>query len=127
MPKKKVKSVKKKKEALTKAVLSPREQEVVRLVSLGLSVGETASVLKLAPSTIDNHRQRAMVKLGVDKATLLTRMAIKLRITSLKDRSPRSGEVDAGTVHGTCSTTEVLKQETKYDPWPAAVCLKGQV
>jgi len=83
MPKKKVK---KKKEALTKAVLSPREQEVVRLVSLGLSVGETASVLKLAPSTIDNHKQRSMVKLGVDKAVLLTRMALKLKITSLKDQ-----------------------------------------
>ena len=80
MPKKKV-ALKK-----TKVVLSPREQEVVRLVSLGLSVGETALVLKLATSTVDNHRQNAMVKLGVDKAVLLARMALKLKITSLKDQ-----------------------------------------
>jgi DNA-binding CsgD family transcriptional regulator len=84
MPKKKV--AKKKTKKMKKSILTDREQEVVRLVSLGLSVGETAKVLKLAPSTIDNHRTRAMVKMGVDKATLLTRMAIKLRITSLKDQ-----------------------------------------
>jgi len=43
-------------------------------------------VLKLAPSTVDNHKSRAMGKLGTDKMALLTRIAIKYRYTTLNDR-----------------------------------------
>ncbi len=66
--------------------LTPREQEVTRLMSLGCTVKEAAAILKLAPSTVDNHKTRAMTKLGTDKVVLLTRLAIKLRISSLKDK-----------------------------------------
>jgi DNA-binding CsgD family transcriptional regulator len=58
----------------------------VRLLSLGCSVHETAAILRVAPSTIDNHRGRAMKKLGTSKAALLTRVAILTGISSLKDR-----------------------------------------
>jgi DNA-binding NarL/FixJ family response regulator len=66
--------------------LTKREIEVVRLVSLGCTVAEAAAVLKLAPSTVDNHKSRAMGKLGTDKMALLTRIAIKYRYTTLNDR-----------------------------------------
>ena len=66
--------------------LTNREKEVVRLVSLGCTLEEAAAVLKLAPSTVDNHKTRAMAKLGTDKAALLTRIAIKRRVTSLSDK-----------------------------------------
>jgi len=66
--------------------LTERETQVVRLCSLGCSVKEAAKILKLAPNTVDNHRARAMAKLGTNKAALLTRMALKLRITSMKDQ-----------------------------------------
>jgi DNA-binding CsgD family transcriptional regulator len=66
--------------------LTQREREVVRLVSLGCSVKEAAAILRLAPSTVDNHRSRAMTKLGTDKAALLTRLAIKKRISGLNDK-----------------------------------------
>jgi len=66
--------------------LTPREAQVVRLVSLGCTVPEAAAILKLAPSTVDNHKSRAMAKLGTDKVALLTRLAILNRISSLKDR-----------------------------------------
>jgi len=66
--------------------LTEREKEVVRLVSLGCTVKEAAAVLKLAPSTVDNHKARAMAKLGTDKIALVTRLAIKMRITSMKDQ-----------------------------------------
>jgi len=66
--------------------ITKREKEVVRLVSLGCTLDEAAAVLKLAPSTVDNHKTRAMAKLGTDKAALLTRIAIKKRITSLSDK-----------------------------------------
>ena len=52
--------------------LTGREKEVIRLVSLGCTVREAAVILKLAPHTVDNHKARAMSKLGTDKAALLT-------------------------------------------------------
>lgn len=66
--------------------LTPREKEVVRLVSLGCTVKEVAAILKLSPSTVDNHKWRAMRKLGTDKIALVTRLAIKLRISKLGDK-----------------------------------------
>ncbi len=66
--------------------LTPRQEEVVRLLSLGCTVKEAAAVLGLAPSTVDNHKTAAMARLGTDKLALLTRIAIKKRITSLKDK-----------------------------------------
>ena len=66
--------------------LTERERQVIRLFSLGCTVPEAAAILKLAPSTVDNHKSRAMKKLGTNKAALLTRVAIKRRITSLNDR-----------------------------------------
>lgn len=66
--------------------LTEREREVVRLLSLGCSVPQAAAILKLAPSTVDNHKTRAMGKLGTDKLALLTRLAIKTRITSMRDK-----------------------------------------
>lgn len=80
---------------------TPREAEVVRLVSLGCTVQETAAILGIAPSTVDNHKVRAMDKLGADKVAVLTRLALKLGVTSMNDRlTPverrRSGRKDDG-------------------------------
>ena len=65
--------------------LTERQTEVVRLLSLGCTVKEAAKVLKLSPSTVDNHKSAAMARLGTDKLALLTRLAIKMRVTSLSD------------------------------------------
>ncbi len=70
--------------------LTPRQRQVVRLLSLGCSVREVAKILKLSPSTVDNHKSAAMARLGIDKVALLTRWAIKLGISPLNDRlTPR--------------------------------------
>lgn len=66
--------------------LTKRETEVCRLISLGCTVPETAAILDLAPSTVDNHKSRAMSKLGVDKVALLTRVSLKLKVTSMTDK-----------------------------------------
>jgi len=47
---------------------------------------QTAAVLKLAPRTVDNHKTRALAKLGTDKLALLTRLALKNRISSMRDK-----------------------------------------
>jgi len=66
--------------------LTERETQVVRLVSLGCNIEEIGRILKIAANTVDNHKARAMAKLGTDKAALLTRIALERRITSMKDR-----------------------------------------
>ncbi len=68
------------------SALTPREKEVVRLASLGCTDQEAAKILKLAPSTVNNHKARAMAKLGTDKTPLLARLAIKLKVTSMNDK-----------------------------------------
>ena len=65
--------------------LSAREAQVVRLLSLGCSVPEAAAILSLAHSTVGNHKNRAMQKLRISKASLLTRAAIKFGISTLND------------------------------------------
>lgn len=69
-----------------KTSLSPRETEIVRLASLGCTSEEIGKILKLAKSTADNHKARAMAKLGTDKTALLTRLALKLKISSMSDK-----------------------------------------
>jgi DNA-binding NarL/FixJ family response regulator len=68
-----------------KPYLTPRQLEVVRLVSLGCNTSEAAAILGLSESTVDNHKAAAMKSLGTDKATLLTRIAIKHKFSSLDD------------------------------------------
>ena len=68
-----------------KPYLTPRQLEIVRLVSLGCTNEEAGSILGISPSTVDNHKTRAMGVLGTDKAVLLTRLALKYRFTSMKD------------------------------------------
>jgi DNA-binding CsgD family transcriptional regulator len=69
--------------------LTPRLREIVRLVSLGCSQVEIGAILGIEPATVDNHKQRAYRLLGVSKATVITRVAIKHRISSLNDKLTR--------------------------------------
>lgn len=82
--------------------LTPRQTEIIRLVSLGCTCIEIANILGLATSTVDNHKAAAMKVLGTDKSTLVTRLAIKLKITSIDDR---------------LTATEKRKSGRKNDGW----------
>ena len=70
--------------------LTPRECEVTRLITLGCTTREVAAIIGVTPSTVDTHRTSAMRKLGVRKTALLTRKAIKCRITKVNDRLTKS-------------------------------------
>jgi DNA-binding NarL/FixJ family response regulator len=59
------------------ASLTFRERQVMQLLAQGMSVRECADMLGLAPSTIDNHKARLMKKLGIHKASDLTRAAVR--------------------------------------------------
>ncbi|MGH2711528.1 MAG: ATP-binding protein [Actinomycetota bacterium] len=53
--------------------LSPREQEVLQLISTGRTSREVAASLFLSPRTVDSHVSRIMRKLGVDSRRDLAR------------------------------------------------------
>ena len=57
--------------------LCDREKEVLILIADGLSSKEIGLKLHIAPSTVDVHRRNIMNKIGLHKATDLTRYAIR--------------------------------------------------
>jgi DNA-binding NarL/FixJ family response regulator len=79
--------------------LTERQKEVVRLLSLGCTVKEAAAILKLSPSTVDNHKTAAMARLGTDKLALVTRLAIKMKISSMKDKLTATEKRRSGRKH----------------------------
>jgi DNA-binding CsgD family transcriptional regulator len=67
------------------ADLSPRQRQIVRLTSLGCTSHEIAAILGMSRWTVENHQFQAKQRLGVSKAALLTRIAIKYKISALND------------------------------------------
>jgi DNA-binding NarL/FixJ family response regulator len=60
------------------ATLTPREQEVMRLLAEGLSSKAVAEKLFISPKTVENHRANIMNKLGLHSTMELVRYAAKL-------------------------------------------------
>jgi len=58
--------------------LTPREQEVMRLLAEGLSRKEIGEKLFISPKTVENHRANIMNKLGLHSTIELIRYAAKL-------------------------------------------------
>ena len=85
-----------------KSPLTPRQTEVARLISLGCDTHQIAAILGIAANTVENHKATAMKLLGTDKSTLLTRIAIKLKITSANE---------------TLTAAEKRKSGRKNDGW----------
>jgi DNA-binding NarL/FixJ family response regulator len=63
--------------ALTDDELTPREVEVLRLISLGHTSVEIARKLHLSPRTIETHRARVHAKLGLRTRAELVRYALR--------------------------------------------------
>ena len=57
--------------------LSPREQEVVKLVAEGYSSKEIAEALVISEKTVERHRANILAKLGMRDRVELTRYAIR--------------------------------------------------
>lgn len=64
-------------ERLPKALLTPREEEVVKLVAEGRSSKEIAADLVISVKTVERHRANVLEKLGMRDRTELTRFAIR--------------------------------------------------
>lgn len=58
--------------------LTPREQEIMRLLAEGLSIKEVAAKLFISPKTVENHRASIMKKLDLHSSLELFRFAAKI-------------------------------------------------
>jgi DNA-binding NarL/FixJ family response regulator len=65
------------------SALSPRELEVIRLISVGKNSKEIAFDLDISPKTVETHRCRIMEKLKLSNVADLTRYAIREGISYL--------------------------------------------
>jgi DNA-binding CsgD family transcriptional regulator len=79
-----------------KPYLTKRQTEVIRLISLGCTSEEIALILDIAISTAENHRTSAMEAIGAQKVPIVTRLAIKYRITSMRDQLTLSEKRKSG-------------------------------
>ncbi|MGZ5415870.1 MAG: response regulator [Nocardioides sp.] len=65
-------------ERLPRAVLTPREDEVVKLIAEGNSSRDIARVLTISVKTVERHRENVLQKLGMRDRTELTRYAVRV-------------------------------------------------
>jgi DNA-binding NarL/FixJ family response regulator len=64
-------------ERVPQGVLTPREEEVVKLIAEGHSSKEIAGLLTISLKTVERHRANVLAKLGMRDRTELTRYAIR--------------------------------------------------
>lgn len=60
--------------------LSPRERELLRLISEGLTNGEIAEQIFLSPETIKGYRKNLLLKLGAKNTAVLVKMAFEQKL-----------------------------------------------
>jgi len=66
------------------SVLTPREREVLQLMSEGKTTSQIASRLNVSTKTIDTHRQQIMERLNLHSIAELTKYAIRAGLTFLE-------------------------------------------
>lgn len=62
---------------LPHGVLTPREEEVVKLIAEGYTSQQIADLLTIAPKTVESHRANVLQKLAMRDRVELTRYAIR--------------------------------------------------
>ncbi|GFO64760.1 response regulator transcription factor [Geomonas paludis] len=65
------------------ALLTPREQQVLRLVAEGVSTRKIADSMKLSPKTVENHRTNLMKKLDVHSKMELVKYAARVGLVDM--------------------------------------------
>ncbi|MBM4274980.1 MAG: response regulator transcription factor [Deltaproteobacteria bacterium] len=66
------------------AVLTPREREVLQLITEGKTTNQIADCLCVSIKTVEAHRKQVMNKLGIHSVAELTKYAIRQGLTSLE-------------------------------------------
>ncbi|HEY4602026.1 MAG TPA: response regulator transcription factor [Cerasibacillus sp.] len=81
IPEEQLKQLMKKKE--TRSVLTQREQEVIRLVSLGFTNIQIGEQLNISPRTVERHKANMMQKLDLKEQHELVQYALKNKYVDL--------------------------------------------
>lgn len=66
------------------SVLTPREREVLQLITEGKTTNQIAECLCVSVKTVEAHRKQVMNKLGIHSVAELTKYAIRQGLTSLE-------------------------------------------
>jgi two-component system, NarL family, invasion response regulator UvrY len=66
--------------------LSPRERQILTMVSRGSSSSAIGQQLHLSPKTVDSYRSRLMTKIGANDVPALVRFAIRAELVSVEER-----------------------------------------
>lgn len=66
--------------------LTPREHEVLNLVTDGLTNAQIAQKLSISIKTVEKHRSRCMKKLGVNDLPALIQEAVRQRLVIIDDQ-----------------------------------------
>lgn len=74
-------------DSLPHHTLSPREQEVVRLVMKGLPTRGIAAILEISPWTVITHLRRIFSKLGVNSRAEMVACVLKEGVLKPNDMS----------------------------------------
>lgn len=64
-------------DALPENILTPREEQVLKLIAEGYTAREIANALGISAKTVDRHRTNTLQKLGLRDRWALTRYAIR--------------------------------------------------
>lgn len=70
--------------------LSPRELQVMQMVTQGMSMQQISDRLHLSPKTVGTYRYRLFEKLQVENDVALTRLAMRHGLLQLEDDSPET-------------------------------------
>lgn len=70
--------------------LTPREQEVLRLLAAGLDQDEIARALVISPRTVETHIQHVLAKLGVRRRAQAVAVAYREGLVDLRELVTRS-------------------------------------
>lgn len=68
--------------------LTPRQQEVLKLIAEGQSTKNIARTLNISVKTVETHRAQLMDRLDIHDIASLVRYAIKKGLVSIEERSP---------------------------------------
>lgn len=63
--------------------LSPREQQVLRLIAEGLSYKQIADILSISPRTVESHKNNLLEKLNLSTPVDLVKYAMRLKLVEL--------------------------------------------
>jgi DNA-binding CsgD family transcriptional regulator len=70
---------------------TPRETEIIRLLAAGKSNKEIAALLRITARTVETHRSKIMLKLGIHSLAELIHYALRQEIAFVKDTRYRLG------------------------------------